>query len=564
MNILDCLDYVENRYEINVEQQLILKALTTETPQNLQYFKQWLSSIDFADIPRTTLKMIPTLYNKFRDSNIDNQDAMSRMREIEHDFSLKNHSVFADAKEIIKQLVNSGVELTLFKGGALTLLYYINPTLRAMSDLDVLLTKEQMKHAEEILFANGWKYLYPENQKIKYVHSYDYANTRNNGFDLHWHALYETPIDGIDTGIRQRARSFNWDGINVKILSAEDLILTSMINGLRNFHFPIDSKTNQELHWIHDIIHIIRAENKITWEILFAEAHNRGLMEEIFHGMMIIRSIAEDCVSTEVINQLLQYDKHFYINFVKDLVSSGRTHGINPSKRAELEKFLSDDINHSTPLTPVNSNNKYIKYFLDNTGAIESLYLNYEWVSLITKIFDVHKPKVLKSIIDTLPKTGEGYLKLGKGILSLKKIKPVPRHRAKIEIVTAAIKQTFLPGEATTVELKVTNKSRSCWIISEKQKSAAVSYHLYSINDKVIIRNFSRKPFFVPRQNYLGFIMPSQQISCRVPIIMPKKPGNYTIQFDIAQNKMTSFTKRWNRFPKFKFEVVGTKDNIVF
>lgn len=567
MDILDCLDYVEHRYELKFEQQLILRALTAKIPQNREYLDKWTASVNFDDIDYITLKMVPALYNTFRDSYLDNAYA-GRMKGIYRYFLIKNNLIMSDGKVIIKKLVDAGIDVILFKGAAMTLAYYKTPALRHMGDLDVLVRKDQLKHAEEILLANGWKYRYTEEQKMTYVHSYDYINFRNHGFDLHWHSLYETPIDGIDDGIWQRAQSFNWDGISLKIMSSEDLILTSMINGFRNFLFITDPNSSHEINWIYDITQIIKSEEKIAWEIVYEEANNRGLTETLFYAMSVLRELSEKFISTEQINQLFQSNTKFCRDFFRGLISEGRTHCLNFQKRRQVDKFINSTDKwrflwrkNGVNSKVISSHNKYIKNFLNSAGDVELIYLNNEFIPVLPQVFDITHPARLGKIIQQQHNTQDGYLHLGPGILALKENHKMSDYSAQIDVLTGSIKDKFLPGESITLELKIINTSPHCWVLDKKQQhQIGVSYHLLSSEGQVILWDFPRSYFFVPRRGYVNFIMPGEEIICELPIVMPKHTGRYTIQLDIVQESITWFSEKGSQFPKFEIEVVSEKE----
>lgn len=564
MDILNCLDYVETRYELKLGQQLILSALTAQAPQNHEYLDKWAASVNFDDIDYITLKMVPALYNTFRDNYVDNAYA-GRMKGIYRYFLLKNSLLMSDGKAIIQKLVAAGIDVILFKGAALTLLYYKNPALRHMGDLDVLIRKDQLKRAEEILLENAWKYRYTPEQKTTYVHSYDYVNLCNHGFDLHWYSLYETPTEGIDDGIWKRARSFDWDGIKIKIMSPEDLILTSMINGFRNFLFITVPNSSHEINWIYDVSQIIKSEEKIGWEIVCEEANNRGLTETLFYAMNILRDLSEEFISTEQINQLFQGNAKFCRNFFRGLISEGRTHCLNPKKRSELDKFIypSNKWEFLWRKNAVNSkvntsHNKYIKYFLNSAGDVELIYLNNEFIPVLPQVFDITHQARLDKIIQQQHNTQDGYLHLGPGILALKEKFKLPNYSVQIDVLTGSLKDKFLPGESITLELKIINTSTHCWVLDKKQEhQIGVSYHFFSSEGQVILWDFPRSYFFVPRRDYVNFIMPGQEIICELPIVMPKHTGRYTIQLDIVQESITWFSEKENQFPKFEIEVVS-------
>ena len=150
-----------------------------------------------------------------------------------------------------------------------------------MGDIDILVRRESIPHAEKLLRECGYRYLYAEEKKSSDVHPHDYTDQNYSGFDLHWNSLYESPQPGIDDGIWRRAEFFDWDCLVVKVMSPEDLLFTSIVNGVRDN--PI------HVHWIHDVATIIDAEPVILWERVWEEARKRDLRELVFNAFNLVR-----------------------------------------------------------------------------------------------------------------------------------------------------------------------------------------------------------------------------------------------------------------------------------
>jgi hypothetical protein len=175
--------------------------------------------------------------------------------------------------------------------------------------------------------------VYPDHRKAADVHSHDYLNARRCGFDLHWHALFESPLPGIDAGFWERARRFDWDGLEVKLMAPEDLLLTAMVNGLRELD-PLG------VQWIHDVARILSAEPAIAWRTLWDEAGRRGLRLRVFDALNLVRDISSEVVSDALLHEFVEQDPALCRDLLSTAIAEGRTHGLKRERRAQMESIL--------------------------------------------------------------------------------------------------------------------------------------------------------------------------------------------------------------------------------
>ena len=299
------LDYTDNLYALSPMRQLMLAALVKDPPESNDCFQKWVESVDFEALSHSSFSLIPALFHKF--SHVKNYPYYARMKGI-HRYSLsKNSLILAKGRAIFEQLIEAKVDFLLFEGGALILKYYKNYSIRPMQYLDFLVHRKDVLKAEKIMRLQGLFNAYTPEEKSKAFinnHAFNYKDVNNTGYDLHWYALYECCIPGIDEGIWQRAQPMIWNGFRIKVMAPEDLLLTSCINGLR---YP-----QKRDNWMLDVIKIIQSENAISWDTLYAEARNRNLSEQLFDALTLIQSISNQILPTGFIDDFLTKNPPYY------------------------------------------------------------------------------------------------------------------------------------------------------------------------------------------------------------------------------------------------------------
>src|SRR3989338_3864812 len=134
MNILELIDEM---YEIEPQQRLMLKALIHGGKPGREYFEYWRSSVDFESMDYSTLRLVPALLYKYGDM-LDDSPHLGRMQGICRYFIFRNSLIFAEGRRIVARLIAEGIDVLLFKGIAISLKYYSNRNLRPMADIDVL------------------------------------------------------------------------------------------------------------------------------------------------------------------------------------------------------------------------------------------------------------------------------------------------------------------------------------------------------------------------------------------------------------------------------------------
>jgi Uncharacterised nucleotidyltransferase len=141
----------------------------------------------------------------------------------------RNSLLYDDLKKLLLALRQEKIDVIVLKGAALSETVYSHRALRPMSDIDLLVRKEQLIKVESKLLAMG--YLFDGHGKTKefYLeHRYHwvFAKRSDIGIEMHWHIKRpERPFSIDIDGFWERAQWTKIAGVEALVLSPEDLVL---------------------------------------------------------------------------------------------------------------------------------------------------------------------------------------------------------------------------------------------------------------------------------------------------------------------------------------------------
>jgi len=538
----------------------MLQSLILPAPLDRESFSRWLAEIDLDAMDYPTLRLCPPLLKKFGGA-LAGTPYYERLKGIYRYFHFRSTLITSVGRRAVRGLLDAGIDLVLFKGIAISLKYHGSTAIRPMADIDVLIRRESLAQAEEILHQYGYRYINPEEQRSADVHAHQYINAECSSLDLHWYSLYESPHTGIDDGIWERAQFVDWDGRIVKVMSAEDLLLTSIVNGVRDY--PIRP------HWIHDVATIVDSEPAIAWTKVWEEARKRHLREQVFIALNLVRGISNETIPEVVLENILENDLEFYRHLLKLAIDEGQAHELIEAKLDEIEgvltpaderarPFASEIVNLSgANLSGANLSGapRRIRFFVDESKAINGLFLKWRHLPLLAELFDVSDRHVLNDLIANHPTQGRGHLAVPPGLLAAKPKPTLETYGARIAVVDAPPGLVLLAGQIAVVTVEVENTTPCCWPVWEGSLAGfGLSYHLLSEDGSVLIWETPRSYLCNPRFSHVSFIEPSQILTCKLKVVAPSDPGRYIVQLDLVQEGVRWFSQDV-QFPRIDLEV---------
>ena len=184
----------------------------------------------------------PLIYNTLRRLNHSMpgwQSVLDSLRTAYYANAARNAVIFRELTEILQTLRQRRRSVIVLKGAALAETVYPNRALRPMSDLDLLVRKEELDEVEGLLAAVGYS-CECSSQKIVCTHHYHLGFRKRLSpamtvsCELHWQLERPTRPFSIDiNGVWDRARLTTVADVQTLTLSPEDTGPASLLARLQ-------------------------------------------------------------------------------------------------------------------------------------------------------------------------------------------------------------------------------------------------------------------------------------------------------------------------------------------
>lgn len=211
------------------------------------------------------------LYSRIKALNIVRQfpdNVLERFKEFLYPRASANSWLLQTGKEVTQRLLESGIETLALKGLFLQQAVYADDEIRPMNDVDLLVRREQIPAAIEILNEIGFRVLSHfdpafENEDIKHVPPMQ--NEYGQTLELHWNLLEENEPFSIDMDcVWDQKCCFDdqlWG------LSVEYLIVHLAIHGSYQHYLRLGLRSLLDLNRV-----IEKFADEIEWEQVLSTA----------------------------------------------------------------------------------------------------------------------------------------------------------------------------------------------------------------------------------------------------------------------------------------------------
>jgi len=311
--------------EMSLEEQFIIKCLQSEyNSEGYDEFANFnFDNIDWNIIYEKSIdwKITSFLYRIFSKRLAESQRSL-----IPHQISQKfkmsytltgllNKSNFTELKKIQKTFNAEGIELILLKGSHLAQFVYHDVGLRAMSDIDIMVKKEEFLKAVELLFQMGFSV--PREEKVEFIerckadfnnmslylrHFPSLVDQRNKvKLDVHFSLVKLSSPFNIDiNGLWERSKKAEANATKALLLSAEDLLLHISIHNSYNHKFKFVGikaicDTAQTLNYYG---------TEIDWDRLKHRAYEWGAQKSLYLTLRLTQDILGGIVADEILGSL--------------------------------------------------------------------------------------------------------------------------------------------------------------------------------------------------------------------------------------------------------------------
>lgn len=526
---MSAFEHFDDFLDPGPQKRRMLEALVAGSPRDAGRWAQWLSELDLDRLDGHAKRLLPALFAKFGPALAEGP-AKAKLA-AEHRRRLDwNRQLLEDGRRVLEAFAAAGIETLLFKGIAMVLRHHDIGS-RPMGDVDVLVHREDVARAEEILERLGWRYLWAGDRKAADVHSHDYVNERRSGFDLHWHALLESARPGIDAGAWARARPFDWEGLATHVMAPEDLLLAVLVNGVRR-RYPL------ALQWLQDVA-VLAVDPGLRWDVLWEEARLRGLREAVFDGLAMAAGLSHAIVPESRLHALVDGDAPFAQALLAQVLAEGRAFGVRPAARVQASLGQRADAA------------RHVRFLPASGDPIERIFLHARHLAHVPELFDVAEapPADARHAFVTLAPRG----------IAPRARAQLATYGARIEILDAIETLALAPREVRRVPVRVTNTSPCCWPVHcGTDYLFGATYHLLSPEGEVLRQELPRTYLFFARRGYVAFLEPGQSLVRDIAIHGPETPGPYVAQFDLVHENAAWFSEQGCEFPRLPLIVSDT------
>jgi hypothetical protein len=203
---------------------------------------------------------------------------------------------------LLALLEQRGIAALPFKGPALTVAAYGDLALRQFGDLDILVGKQDVLHAKDLLMAEGYQPQARLNRAQEQVllrtkNVYDFRHPDGKVLlELHWKLTpryfpFQFDLDQA----WQQAEPITLAGAEVPHFSPEDLLLMQCVLGGKHCW--------TQLKWLCDVAELIRTSPTMHWSKVIALAKRSGHKRNLLLGLTLAADLLEAAVPETIIIQ---------------------------------------------------------------------------------------------------------------------------------------------------------------------------------------------------------------------------------------------------------------------
>jgi hypothetical protein len=155
--------------------------------------------------------------------------AAQQLRSSYYANAARNSLLYDDLRKLLLAFTQEKIAVIVLKGAALAETVYPHRALRPMSDIDLLVRKEQLRKVESKLPNMGYVFDgYGKTREFYLEHRYHwvFAKRSDVSVEIHWHIKRPEGPFSIDIdGLWQRAQRTKIAGVEALVLSPENLVL---------------------------------------------------------------------------------------------------------------------------------------------------------------------------------------------------------------------------------------------------------------------------------------------------------------------------------------------------
>jgi putative nucleotidyltransferase-like protein len=283
---------------------------------------------------------------------------LQRLQKYFQENAARNVLLTAELCRLIKLLAASGIEAIPYKGPALALFAYNNLALRRFVDLDVMVRKEDVTPAIELLLAEGYELsrsLTANQLRVLLRTQHNVQFRRDNRrliVELHWEVAAHLFAPSVSADeLWQGLVEIDINGVPAKSLSADDLIFSLSVHGSRHVW--------EGLLWICDIAWLA-TRHELHWAVLLERAKSTSNERMFLLGLHLAAKLLHVSFPPSVVTRI-QSDPS--LDQLAEVVAEGLFGGVEPKRLTSIQRLRFNLILRETWLGRA----RYFRHLLDPT-----------------------------------------------------------------------------------------------------------------------------------------------------------------------------------------------------
>lgn len=284
----------------NTSQELLLKTALAPPEQSLGYWKKWKAIHDFeTDVDSGSYRLLPLVYHRLKELNYTD-DLSNRLKGAYRKSWAENHQLFYKTSKVLKLLRENNIQTIVLKGISLTVSVYENYGIRPMYDIDILVSKGDVRHAVKLLEQSGFaiKQVHRFGMMLKYNHSITLADETGTELDLHWYPFPESRQHKKNSEFWKYAIPIEIGGVETQAFSYTDALFHVTLHGMRKNPEP-------PVRWVADAIFILKIHSgKIDWDRFIDMAHGYKVLLPIRSSLSYLKEEFDADIENAAIEKL--------------------------------------------------------------------------------------------------------------------------------------------------------------------------------------------------------------------------------------------------------------------
>ena len=283
-------------------QQWMLRAALLPDRAGRDAWGQWTAAADIDHLDTGSFRLVPLLYRNLNRLGVKHE-LLGRFKGIYRRAWYENRMALHKLSGLLQLFHAAEIPTLILKGSALALLYYKDPGLRPMADLDVLVPVRKAIDAIGLLRESGWKPVeaLPRRITADYLSAVKACNLvrekSDPQLDLHWHVFLECLEPHADDDL--------WDAsIPVACGDAESRALSPADQLLHVCAHAMEWNAIAPMRWIADAMAVLSATADFDWDRVLVQARRRRLVLTLQTMLPYLRRLVEAPVPDRVINEL--------------------------------------------------------------------------------------------------------------------------------------------------------------------------------------------------------------------------------------------------------------------